>query len=137
MSLSEGQSGTVTVGAALAETLARAGVKIAFTVPGESLLGLLEGLTAHKIRIVTTRHEGAASFMADAVAQLTGRPTLLLAGRAPGAANLTIGLHAAQSDSAPVICLLGQGRGDGPGRAAAGDGSNPGGWLWCEPASRS
>jgi acetolactate synthase I/II/III large subunit len=118
MSLSEGQSGTVTVGDALAETLARAGVKIAFTVPGESLLGLLEGLTAHKIRIVTTRHEGAASFMADAVAQLTGRPTLLLAGRAPGAANLTIGLHAAQSDSAPVIAIVGQVKRDVRGREA-------------------
>jgi acetolactate synthase-1/2/3 large subunit len=118
MSLNEGQSGTVTVGDALAETLARAGVKIAFTVPGESLLGLLEGLTAHKIRIVTTRHEGAASFMADAVAQLTGRPTLLLAGRAPGAANLTIGLHAAQSDSAPVIAIVGQVRRDVRGREA-------------------
>lgn len=118
MSLSEGQGGTVTVGDALAETLARAGVKIAFTVPGESLLGLLDGLAAHKVRIVTTRHEGAASFMADAVAQLTGRPTLLLAGRAPGAANLTIGLHAAQSDSAPVIAIVGQVRREVRGREA-------------------
>jgi len=101
MSMSADPSATVTVGAALAEALARSGVKIAFTVPSESLLGLLDGLAANRIRIVTTRHEGAASFMAEAVAQLTGRPTLVLAGRAPGAANLTIGLHAAQADSAP------------------------------------
>jgi acetolactate synthase-1/2/3 large subunit len=118
MSMSEGRSATVTVGDALAEALARAGVKIAFTVPGESLLGLLDGLVEHKIRIVTTRHEGAASFMAEAVAQLTGRPTLVLAGRAPGAANLTIGLHAAQSDSAPVIAIVGQVRREVRGREA-------------------
>jgi len=118
MSMSEGRSATVTVGDALAEALARAGVKIAFTVPGESLLGLLDGLVTHKIRIVTTRHEGAASFMAEAVAQLTGRPTLVLAGRAPGAANLMIGLHAAQSDSAPVIAIVGQVRREVRGREA-------------------
>jgi acetolactate synthase I/II/III large subunit len=118
MSMSEGPDATVTVGAALAETLAHAGVKIAFTVPGESLLGLLDGLAAHKIRVVTTRHEGAAAFMAEAVAQLTGRPTLVLAGRAPGAANLTIGLHAAQSDSAPVIAIVGQVRRAVRGREA-------------------
>ena len=118
MSMSEGQSATVTVGAALAEALARAGVKIAFTVPGESLLGLLDGLAANKIRIVTTRHEGAASFMAEAVAQLTGRPTLVLAGRAPGAANLAIGLHAAFADSAPVIAIVGQVRREVRGREA-------------------
>ncbi|MGD0019554.1 MAG: thiamine pyrophosphate-dependent enzyme [Candidatus Limnocylindrales bacterium] len=116
--MSEGQNATVTVGAALAEALARAGVKIAFTVPGESLLGLLDGLAAHKVRVVTTRHEGAASFMAGAVAQLTGRPTLVLAGRAPGAANLTIGLHAAYADSAPVIAIVGQVRREVRGREA-------------------
>jgi acetolactate synthase-1/2/3 large subunit len=118
MSISEGQSATVTVGEALAEVLARAGVKIAFTVPGESLLGLLDGLAANRVRIVTTRHEGAASFMAEAVAQLTGRPVLVLAGRAPGAANLSIGLHAARSDSAPVIAIVGQVRREFLGREA-------------------
>jgi acetolactate synthase-1/2/3 large subunit len=118
MSMTESQAATVTVGEALAETLARAGVKIAFTVPGESLLGLLEGLQAHRIRIVTTRHEGAASFMAEAVAQLTGRPTLVMAGRAPGAANLAIGLQAAYADSAPVVAIVGQVRREFRGREA-------------------
>jgi acetolactate synthase-1/2/3 large subunit len=118
MSMSADQSATVTVGAALAEALARSGVKIAFTVPGESLLGLFDGLVANRIRIVTARHEGSASFMAEAVAQMTGRPTLVLAGRAPGAANLTIGLHAAQADSAPVIAIVGQVRREVRGREA-------------------
>jgi acetolactate synthase-1/2/3 large subunit len=118
MSMTESQGATTTVGAALAEALSRAGVKIAFTVPGESLLGLLEGLHEQHIRIITTRHEGAAAFMAEAVAQLTGRPTLVLAGRAPGAANLTIGLHAAQADSAPVIAIVGQVRREVKGREA-------------------
>ncbi len=118
MATSETQSATVTVGAALAETLARAGIKVAFTVPGESVLGLIESLGQHRIRIVATRHEGAASFMGAAVGQLTGRPALCVATRGPGAANLAIGLHAARADSVPLIAIVGQVRRSLRGREA-------------------
>jgi acetolactate synthase-1/2/3 large subunit len=93
-------------------------VKVAFTVPGESVLGLLEGLTANRIRVVAARHEGSAAFMATAVAQLTGRPSVCIGTRGPGAANLAIGLHAARADSAPVIAIVGQVRRDVQGREA-------------------
>ena len=63
-----------TVGRFIADALRAAGVRYAFTVPGESFLGLLEGLDAAGIRVVATRHEGAAAFMAEAHGQLTGRP---------------------------------------------------------------
>jgi acetolactate synthase-1/2/3 large subunit len=118
MSLTENQGATVTVGAALAEGLARAGVKIAFTVPGESVLGLLEGLAANHIRVVATRNESSAAFMAEAVGQLTGRPALCIAARGPGAANMAIGLHAARADSAPVIAIVGGVRQEVRGREA-------------------
>jgi acetolactate synthase-1/2/3 large subunit len=118
MSMTEDQGATRTVGSVLAEGLARAGVKIAFTVPGESVLGLLEGLTANRIRVVAARHEGSAAFMAEAVAQLTGRPALCVAARGPGASNLAIGLHAAQADSAPVVAIVGLVRSDVRGREA-------------------
>ncbi len=118
MSSSESQGSTVTVGAALAETLARSGVKVAFTVPGETVLGLLESLGQNRIRVVAARHEGAASFMAAAVGQLTGRPALCVATRGPGAANLAIGLHAAHADSVPLIAIVGQVRHDLRGREA-------------------
>lgn len=118
MSFSEGQGATVTVGAAMAETLARSGVKVAFTVPGESVLSLIESLGQNRIRVVATRHEGAASFMGAAVGQLTGRPALCLATRAPGGANLAIGLHAAQADSVPLVAIVGQVRRDVRGREA-------------------
>jgi acetolactate synthase-1/2/3 large subunit len=121
MSTSENQGATITVGAALAEGLARAGVKIAFIVPGESVLGLTECLEANHIRVVVTRHEGAAAFMAAAVGQLTGRPAVCIGGSGPGAANLAIGLHSARSDSAPVIAIVGQVRRDVKGREAFGE----------------
>ena len=46
--------------------------------PGESFLGLLDALGDAGIRVVATRHEGAAAFMAEAHGQLTGRPAACL-----------------------------------------------------------
>jgi acetolactate synthase I/II/III large subunit len=101
-------TGPRTVGRMIADVLRAAGVRYAFTVPGESFLGLLDGLSGAGIRIVTTRHEGAAAFMAEAYGQLTGRPAACLATRAVGAANLAIGIHTARQNSTPMFVLVGQ-----------------------------
>jgi acetolactate synthase-1/2/3 large subunit len=101
-------AGPVTVGRMVADSLRRAGVRWAVTVPGESFLGLLDGLQAAGINVVATRHEGAAAFMAEAHAQLTGRPAACLATRAVGASNLAIGIHTALADSSPMFALVGQ-----------------------------
>jgi acetolactate synthase-1/2/3 large subunit len=98
----------IPVGRMVAEALRRAGVRWAFTVPGESFLGLLDGLQAAGINVVATRHEGAAAFMAEAHAQLTGRPAACLGTRAVGASNLAIGIHTAYADSSPMFALIGQ-----------------------------
>ena len=63
-----------TVAELIAATLRAAGVRLAFTVPGESFLPVLDALQAAGIRLVATRHEGAAAFAAEAYGQLTGRP---------------------------------------------------------------
>jgi acetolactate synthase I/II/III large subunit len=98
----------VSVGRMFADSIRRAGVRWAFTVPGESFLGLLEGLEAVGINVVATRHEGAAAFMAEAHAQLTGRPAACIGTRAVGGANLAIGIHTAYSDSSPMFAFIGQ-----------------------------
>ena len=98
----------MTVGRMFADAIRRAGVRWAFTVPGESFLGLLEGLEAVGINVVATRHEGAAAFMAEAHAQLTGRPAACIGTRAVGGTNLSIGIHAAYSDSSPMFAFVGQ-----------------------------
>jgi acetolactate synthase I/II/III large subunit len=97
-----------TVAAVVAAALHSAGARWAFTVPGESFLGLLEALKEVGIRVVATRHEAAAGFMAEAVGQLTSRPAIVLATRAVGGANLSIAVHTARQDSTPLIALLGQ-----------------------------
>jgi len=60
-----------TAGRLIADALAAAGVRVAYTVPGESFLTLLDGLGAAGIRVVATRHEGAAAHMAAASAALS------------------------------------------------------------------
>jgi acetolactate synthase-1/2/3 large subunit len=97
-----------TVGRFIADALRVVGVRYAFTVPGESFLGLLDGLDAAGIRVVATRHEGAAAFMAEAHGQLTGRPALAIGTRGVGAANLAIGIHTARQDSSPMFAVVGQ-----------------------------
>ena len=47
-----------TVAELIAATLRSAGVRLAFTVPGESFLPVLDALHAAGIRVVATRHEG-------------------------------------------------------------------------------
>jgi acetolactate synthase-1/2/3 large subunit len=97
-----------TVGRWIARALRAGGVRWAFTVPGESFLGLLDELESAGIRVIATRHEGPAAFMAEAVGQLTGRPALCLGTRAVGATNLAIGIHTARADSTPMIAAIGQ-----------------------------
>jgi acetolactate synthase-1/2/3 large subunit len=98
----------MSVGRMFADAIRRAGVRWAFTVPGESFLGLLEGLESVGINVVATRHEGAAAFMAEAHAQLTGRPAACIGTRAVGGSNLAIGIHTAFADSSPMFAFVGQ-----------------------------
>ncbi|WP_424931610.1 thiamine pyrophosphate-dependent enzyme [Amaricoccus macauensis] len=97
-------------GQLLAECLAALGANMAFGVPGESYLALLDGLhdTAGRLDFVNCRHEGGASFMAAAWGKLTGQPGICMVTRGPGATNASIGVHTAMQDSAPMILLVGQ-----------------------------
>ena len=100
---------TTTAGSLIVECLVAQGVEVAFGVPGESYLPVLEGFHEHrdKIRFVTCRQEGGAAFMAEAHGKLTGRPGVCLVTRGPGAANAAIGVHTAFQDSTPMVLLVG------------------------------
>jgi acetolactate synthase-1/2/3 large subunit len=94
---------------ALAESLVLNGIDRAFCVPGESYLALLDALRdLPELDVVTCRHEGGAALMAVADARLTGRPSLALVSRGPGAANAAIAVHVADQDGVPLILLIGQ-----------------------------
>lgn len=98
-----------TAARAVVAALVAAGVDHAFCVPGESFLGLLDALYDEpRIRVIATRHEGGAAFMAEAYGKLTRRPALCMGTRMVGAGNLAIGLHTAAQDSSPLIAVFGQ-----------------------------
>ncbi|WHZ12014.1 MAG: thiamine pyrophosphate-binding protein [Burkholderiaceae bacterium] len=93
----------------LVQCLIAQGAQLAFGVPGESYLAVLDGLHAHRdeIRFVTCRQEGGAAFMAEAHGKLTGRPGVCMVTRGPGACNAAIGVHTAFQDSTPLVLLVG------------------------------
>src|SRR5215467_10739510 len=97
-----------TGGQAVVQALLAAGVDHAFCVPGESFLGLLDALYDSPIRVIATRHEGGAAFMAEAFGQVTRRPALCMGTRMVGGGNLAIGIHTAHQDSTPMLAVLGQ-----------------------------
>jgi acetolactate synthase-1/2/3 large subunit len=99
-----------TGGKLLADQLVLHGCELAFCVPGESYLALLDGLYDHRdrLRVVTCRHEAAAANAAEAVGKLTGRPGVCMVTRGPGAAHAAVGVHTARQDSTPLILLVGQ-----------------------------
>jgi acetolactate synthase-1/2/3 large subunit len=97
-------------GQLLADQLALQGTELAFCVPGESYLALLDGLYTHRerLRVITCRHEAAAANAADAYAKLTGRPGVCMVTRGPGATHASTGIHTAMQDSTPLVLLVGQ-----------------------------
>ncbi|HKU47158.1 MAG TPA: thiamine pyrophosphate-binding protein [Burkholderiales bacterium] len=97
-------------GKILADALAAQGVKIAFGVPGESYLPVLDGLhdLREQIRFIVCRQEGGASYAAEACGKLTGEPGVLFVTRGPGATNGAIGVHTGFQDSTPMVVFIGQ-----------------------------
>jgi acetolactate synthase I/II/III large subunit len=94
----------------LVKSLIEQGVDTTFGVPGESYLAVLDGLydAQNHIRLITTRNEGGAAFMAEAYGKLTGKPGICMVTRGPGATNASIGVHTAMQDSTPMILFIGQ-----------------------------
>ena len=93
----------------LVDCLRAHGVDLAFAVPGESYLAVLDGLVdAPEIRTIVCRQEGGAAMMAEAYGKLTGKPGICMVTRGPGATNASAGVHVAFQDSTPMILLVGQ-----------------------------
>ena len=94
----------------LVDALVAQGVDTVFCVPGESYLAAMNALYDHRdtVELVVCRHEGSATFMAEAHAKASGRPGVCFVTRAPGATQASIGLHTAHQDSTPLILFIGQ-----------------------------
>src|SRR5215813_8946869 len=92
----------------LIAALKNEGVREIFGLPGEENLAMVEALRRSSIKLVVTRHEQAAAFMAATHGRLTGRPGVCITTLGPGALNLTTGAAYAHLGAMPMIMLTGQ-----------------------------
>ncbi len=84
------------------------GVEYVFGIPGEENLSLLESLRKSQIRLVLTRHEQSAGFMAATYGRLTGRAGVSLSTLGPGATNLATAGAYAYLGGMPMLMITGQ-----------------------------
>jgi acetolactate synthase-1/2/3 large subunit len=92
----------------LVQCLENEGVEIIFGIPGEENLVFLEALRCSKIRLILTRHEQAAGFMAATYGRLTGKPGVCLSTLGPGATNFVTAASYALLGGMPVLFITGQ-----------------------------
>ena len=84
------------------------GVEFIFGVPGEENLDILNSLRSSPIKLVLTRHEQGAGFMAATYGRLTGKAGVCMATLGPGATNLVTAAAYAQLGGMPMFMLTGQ-----------------------------
>jgi len=84
------------------------GVEYIFGIPGEENLDFLNSLKGSSIRLILTRHEQAAGFMAATYGRLTGKAGVCLSTLGPGATNLVTAAAYAQLGAMPMLMITGQ-----------------------------
>ncbi len=91
------------------KALENEGVEYIFGLPGEENLDFLDSLRkSDKIKLVLTRHEQGAGFMAATYGRLTGKPGVCLSTLGPGATNLVTPAAYAQLGAMPLVLITGQ-----------------------------
>ncbi len=85
------------------------GVEYIFGVPGEENLDFLDSLSRSKqIKLILTRHEQGAGFMAATYGRHTGKTGVCLATLGPGATNLVTAAAYATLGGMPMMMITGQ-----------------------------
>ncbi len=95
-------------GALLAGALHDSGVETLFTLPGGHILPLLDACGDLGIRVIDTRHEGAATLAAEGWALATGGVGVAAVTAGPGFANGLVGLLDAGAWSVPLVMIAGR-----------------------------
>lgn len=91
------------------KALENEGVEYIFGIPGEENLDFLDSLSrSKKIKLILTRHEQGAGFMAAVYGRLTGKTGVCLSTLGPGATNFTTAAAYAQLGGMPMMMITGQ-----------------------------
>ncbi len=99
-----------TGGEATVEALIAHGVDTLFGLPGVQNDWLYNALFDNRdqIRVIHTRHEEGAAYMAFGAAAATGQPAVFSVVPGPGLLNAAAALASAYATNAPVFCIAGQ-----------------------------
>nr|PNR27137.1 hypothetical protein PHYPA_030618 [Physcomitrium patens] len=92
----------------MVKALENENIKYIFGIPGEENLDLLDSFRNSRIKMVVTRHEQAAGFMAATVGRLTGKAGCCLSTLGPGATNFATAAAYAQLAGFPMLMITGQ-----------------------------
>jgi len=92
----------------LVKALENEGVEYIFGVPGEENLDFLESLRTSSIKLILTRHEQAAGFMAATYGRMTGKTGVCLSTLGPGATNFVTAAAYAHLGAMPMLMITGQ-----------------------------
>ncbi|MEI6486890.1 MAG: acetolactate synthase large subunit [Sphingomonadales bacterium] len=92
----------------LVQCLEAEGVEYVFGVPGEENLDFLDSLGRSAIKLILTRHEQGAGFMAATYGRHTGKAGVCLATLGPGATNLVTAAAYANLGGMPMLMITGQ-----------------------------
>ncbi|MCZ6866814.1 MAG: thiamine pyrophosphate-binding protein [Dehalococcoidia bacterium] len=99
----------MTTAQALVRSLVREGVEVVFGLPGVQIMDIYDAFYDEPgIRLVTTRHEQTAAYMADGYSRSTGKIGVALVVPGPGLLNAAAGIGTAYASSSPVLLIAGQ-----------------------------
>src|SRR5271168_2791864 len=100
----------MTGGGALVVMLRRHGVDTIFALPGVQNDALFVAFydAGEALRVIHTRHEQGAAYMAFGYARATGKIGAYAVVPGPGLLNTTAALATAYATNAPVLCISGQ-----------------------------
>lgn len=85
------------------------GVEYIFGVPGLSLVPVFDAINKQDtIKLILSKHEEGAAFMADGYARVSGKLGVCYATSGPGTTNLVTGVATAYMDNVPVLVITGQ-----------------------------
>ena len=92
------------------ESLYDLGIRTIFGLPGGYVLKIYDVMPSYakKINHILTRHEQAATHMADGFSRASGLPGIILCTSGPAATNTVTGISTAYMDSVPMLILTGQ-----------------------------
>jgi len=91
------------------QCLEEEGVEYVFGVPGEENLDFLDSLSRSKtVKLILTRHEQGAGFMAATYGRHTGKTGVCVATLGPGATNFVTAAAYAQLGGMPILMITGQ-----------------------------